>query len=208
MASRGSRSPPSERRVTGGRGGLPGAGWAARQRRVSPPASRPRQWWPGATHAGRHPGSGGDPAPPFPGREPPDQPRPAHDGGHPDSQPRHGRPPLLRAETSRGQTRRGACLMSGTYPSGRARTSPPHFTAPWYPSCSEGRAGCNGVRADVRSRSRRRAGRIGARSGPVAEFWNPQVSAGEWQVSRPHSSNLTSALCPGCLLARAGHRWR
>jgi transposase len=36
-------------------------------------------------------------------REPADQPRPAHDGGHPDPLPRHARPPLVRAETDRGQ---------------------------------------------------------------------------------------------------------
>jgi hypothetical protein len=126
--------------------------------------------------------------------------------------------------------RRRACLISGTCPGGRSRISPPYFTAPWYRSCSEERAGCNGVRADVRSPSRRRAGRIGVRSGPwpssgthgyrleagmpekrlrcYTRQSGPARTCAEWQVSRPHSSDLTSAPCPGRLLARAGHRWR
>ena len=44
-----------------------------------------------------------DPPPPVPRREPADQPRGAHDGGHPDPLPNHPRPPVLRAETPRGQ---------------------------------------------------------------------------------------------------------
>ena len=52
-----------------------------------------------------------DPPPPVPGREPADQPRPAHDGRHPDPQPRHPRPPVLRAETRRGQDPQGSAAV-------------------------------------------------------------------------------------------------
>jgi transposase len=41
-------------------------------------------------------------------REPADQPRPAHDGGHPDPLPRHPRPPVLRTQTNRGQDTEGS----------------------------------------------------------------------------------------------------
>jgi len=44
-----------------------------------------------------------DPPPALPRREPADQPRPAHDGGHPDPLPRHPGQAVLRAETPRGQ---------------------------------------------------------------------------------------------------------
>jgi uncharacterized protein YuzE len=44
-----------------------------------------------------------DPSPPVPRREPAERPRTAHDGSHPDPLPNHLRPPVLRAETPRGQ---------------------------------------------------------------------------------------------------------
>jgi transposase len=43
--------------------------------------------------------------------EPADQPRAAHDGGHPDPLPGHPRPPVLEAETPRGQDPQGSAAV-------------------------------------------------------------------------------------------------
>ena len=57
-----------------------------------------------------------DPPPAIPSREPADQPRAAHDGGHPDPLPRHPRPPVLRAQTARGQDAKGSTAMPQAAP--------------------------------------------------------------------------------------------
>jgi len=56
------------------------------------------------------------PPPAIAGGEPADQPRPAHDGGHPDPLPQHPGPAVLRAQAARGQDPQGSPAVPQTAP--------------------------------------------------------------------------------------------